>query len=150
MQREQLRVLLAVTRAGAPIRRDTIRRVEHLAWEETSRLNIEIPKRGLERLRAQCTQTEQEMKDVVAQLLENYLSEWADRRPGPLMGGLLRAMNQVSKSSFDRGAQPALGIALATNYGSLSLQRRLRLRAWQSGAPTCRLGRLRLKSRGSR
>ena len=59
---------------------------------------------------------------MVAQLLENYLSEWADRRTGPLMGGLLRAMNQVSKSSFDRGAQPALGIALATNYESLSLQ----------------------------
>ena len=31
-------------------------------------------------------------------------------------------MNQVSKSSFDRGLQTASRIALATNYGSLSLQ----------------------------
>jgi len=78
--RELLRALLAVTKVGAPILRDTIRRVEQLAREETSQLNTETPKRVLERLRAQCVQTEQEMKDVVAQLLENYLSEWADRR----------------------------------------------------------------------
>jgi len=59
----------------APIRRGTIRRVEQLTQEETWRLNIEIPKRVLERLRARCVQTQQEMKDVVAQLPENYLSE---------------------------------------------------------------------------
>ena len=92
-----------------------------MAREETSQLNIEILKRVLERLRAHCVQTEQKMKDVVAQLLENHLSEWADRRTGPFLGGLLRGMNQVSKSSSDRGPQPALGIALATNYGSLPL-----------------------------
>jgi hypothetical protein len=60
---------------GAPIKPDTGKLSEQLAQEETSQLNVEIPKRLHKRLRVHCVQTEQEIKDVVAQLLERHLSE---------------------------------------------------------------------------
>lgn len=59
---------------GAPMRQDTGKLSEQLAQEETSQLNVEIPKCLHKRLRIHCVQTEQEIKDVVAQLLGDYLS----------------------------------------------------------------------------
>lgn len=59
---------------GAPLRQDTGKLSEQLAQGETSQLNVEIPKRLHKRLRIHCVQTEQEIKDVVAQVLGDYLS----------------------------------------------------------------------------
>lgn len=46
-----------------------------LAQEETSQLNVEIPKSIHKQLKMHCLETEQEMRTVVRDLLIDYLSD---------------------------------------------------------------------------
>lgn len=62
----------AGTPTGGP---DVSKLKEELAQEETSQLNVEIPKSLHKQLKIHCLETEQEMRVVVRRLLVNYLSD---------------------------------------------------------------------------
>lgn len=52
---------------------DTSDFTKELAQEDTTQLNVEIPKSLHKRLKMHCLETEQDMKDVVGDLLARYL-----------------------------------------------------------------------------
>ena len=54
---------------------DTSELTEKLAEEDTTQLNVKIPKRLHKRLKMHCLQTERDMKDVVSDLLASYLGD---------------------------------------------------------------------------
>jgi hypothetical protein len=65
----------SAAQGSSPAKQDVSQLKRQLEEEETSQLNVEIPKSLHKQLKIHCLETEQEIREVVKDLLVEYLSE---------------------------------------------------------------------------